>query len=80
METGGKMLIYKVQLHRNDGQQQLGAKRLQQCQIDKGPDLPIIKNEKKNRNTKKQQKYRNTKILGYRSKYKLNGNVASLPN
>ena len=62
METGGKMLIYKVQLHRNDGQQQLGAKRLQQCQIDKGPDLPIIKNEKKQKykKTTEIQKYKNT--------------------
>ena len=63
METGGKMLIYKVQLHRNDGQQQLGAKRLQQCQIDGGPDLPIIKNEKKKQKYKKTteiQKYKNT--------------------
>ena len=65
METGGKMLIYKVQLHRNDGQQQLGAKRLQQCQIDGGPDLPIIKNEKKTEIQKKQQKYRNTEIQKY---------------
>ena len=62
METGGKMLIYKVQLHRNDGQQQLGAKRLQQCQIDKGPDLPIIKNEKK---TEIQKNNRNTEIQKY---------------
>ena len=36
---GHKMLIYKVQLQQNDHQQQIGAKRLQQCQIDGGGDF-----------------------------------------
>ena len=36
---GRKMLICKLQLQQNDHQQQIGAKRLQQCQIDGGADF-----------------------------------------
>ena len=72
------MLIFKVQLQQNnDHQQQIGAKRLQQCQIDGGRrDLLIV------RMKYTQEKYKNTatnlKIQKYSNKFIQN--AATMPN
>ena len=73
------MLIFKVQLQQNnDHQEQIGAKRLQQCQIDGGRrDLPINRlkyRRRRNRYTGDQthtRKIQNTELEKYSKIFKI---------